>query len=343
MKTIKTLFFLVLFAVLFASTRTSCSIESSSRKAVRAATDPSAAPADSGTKDKAKAKARAEAEAWARYRAAVDAAGKAHLARLDAMYGDFLRGLHEKGPSRFVAVRNSVPAVKRSVSGFKTAGKMVKDIALDTAKGGDRFERRIEGLLEVPFVRPLARARESIFADCETFASKLAAEARAYREEIGRAQAGLPEKLRLRVNDAGFQALVERDKAAMRKLGRKAVENAACVAFEAAFAKSTYAAARELVMILGGKAVAKGGLTIALPFVDGPIPVGDILAVGGAAWTAWDVHKLARVLPDAIENQLRATVDQTQRDTLAEAARFAKEAHDACAVSAVELGRAAVK
>ncbi len=339
MKTIKTLFFLMLFAVLFASTRTACSIERSSREAVRAASEPPA----TGTPIAPPAEPSADEIAWGRYRAAVDAAGKAHLARLDAMYGDFLRGLYEKGPSRFVAVRNSVPAVKRSVSGFKTAGKMVKDIALDTAKGGDRFERRIEGLLEVPFVRPLSRAREGVFADCETFASKLAAEARAYREEIGRAQAVLPEKLRLRVNDAGFQALVERDKAAMRKLGRKAVENAACVAFEAAFAKSTYAAARELVMILGGKAVAKGGLTIALPFVDGPIPVGDILAVGGAAWTAWDVHKLARVLPDAIENQLRATVDQTQRDTLAEAARFAREAHDACAVSAVELGRAAVK
>lgn len=339
MKTIKTIFFLGLFAVLFASTRTSCSIERSSREAVRAAAEPPAAKAPAAPP----AGPSADEIAWARYRAAVDAAGKAHLARLDAMYGDFLRGLHEKGPSRFAAVRDSVPAVKRSVSGFKTAGKMVKDIALDKAKGGDRFERRIEGLLEIPFVRPLSRARESIFADCETFASKLAAESRAYREEIGRAQAGLPEKLRLRVNDAGFQALVDRDKAMMRKLGRKAVENAACVAFEAAFAKSTYAAARELVLILGGKAVAKGGLTVALPFVDGPIPVGDILAVGGAAWTAWDVHKLARVLPDAIENQLRATVDQTQRDTLAEAARFAREAHDACVASAVELGRAAAK
>jgi hypothetical protein len=108
---------------------------------------------------------------------------------------------------------------------------------------------------------------------------------------------------------------------------------------EVAFARSTFAAVRELVLILGGKAVAKGGITIALPFVDGPIPVGDILAVGGAAWTAWDIHKLARVLPDAIENQLRATVDQTQRDTLAEVARFAREARDAYTASAAELLR----
>ncbi len=339
MKTIKTIFFLVLFAVLFASTRTSCSIERSSREAVRAAAEPPAAKAPSAPP----AGLSADEIAWARYRAAVDAAGKAHLARLDRIYGDFLRGLSEKGPSRFASVRNAVPAIRRSVSGFKTAGKMVKDITLDQAKGGDRFERRLESLLETPFVRPLARAREGIFADCDTCAARLAAEARAYREEIGRAQAELPRPLQIRANNKGFQALVERDKATMREFASKARETAVGVALEAAFARSTYAAVRKLVTILGGKAVGKGAITVALPFVDGPIPVGDILAVGGAAWTAWDVHKLARVLPDAIENQLRATVDQTQRDTLAEAARFAREAHDACVASAVELGRAAAK
>lgn len=335
MKKLQILFFVVLFAVLLASTRESCVINRSVRDTVRSA---------ESTSEESNGSARSEEDTdWARYKAELDKAARDHLRRQDEMLAAFLAGLEKKAPGRFNTARNAIPAVRSNLSGFKATAAMVKDLALDTTKGGNRLENRIETVIEVPFVRPLVRARESVLADCDAFAAQLEAEARAYHEEIGRAKARLPRNLRVRADAAGLGKLIERDKAVMHRYVHKAVETTIAVSLEAAFARSTVAAIREIVLIVGKKAVAKGTVTVALPFVDGPIPIGDLLAVGGAAWTAWDVHHLARVLPGKIETQLRATVDQTQRDTLAEAALFARKARDAYAASAAELGRAAVK
>ena len=104
MKKIQIVFFVALFAVLFASTRSSCQIERTSRKAVRAAGTPAAgAPAQLARKP------TAEELAWARYWTAIDDAGKAHLARVEKLCRDFLLGLPEKGPARFPGPRDAIP------------------------------------------------------------------------------------------------------------------------------------------------------------------------------------------------------------------------------------------
>lgn len=338
MKTLKIVFFLVLFATLFASTRNSCAIRRSAEQAGGAA----AGSAASVPGSVAPTGPTEEEKAWRRYLAELDAAGRAHQDRLDGLRDDFLLGLGQKGPGRFGTARNAVPGIVHSVSGFKKTSKIVKDLALDKTRGGDRLERRFEAILG-PFVRQLVRAQESIRSDCNEYAADVEAEARAYREEIGRLQGKLPKELVLRPDDAALKARIESDRTMLRRYAAKAGETTIAVALEAVFVRSTIAAIRDLVLRIGGKAVAKGTASAVAPLADGPLPIGDAIAVIGFAWTAWDVRELSRVLPREMEGQLRATVDETQRDTLASAARFAREVHDAYAASAAALARTAAE
>ena len=77
-----------------------------------------------------------------------------------------------------------------------------------------------------------------------------------------------------------------------------------------------------------------GGLVA--PAADGPLPIGDIIAVGGAIWTACDIYDLVDVLPKEIENSLKGTVDSLQAQTVeavSNAAKQTRAAHEQAARS----------
>ena len=54
------------------------------------------------------------------------------------------------------------------------------------------------------------------------------------------------------------------------------------------------------------------------PAADGPLPIGDIIAVGGFAWTAWDIHHMTKKMPKEMQKGLTEAVDKIEADTLAE-------------------------
>ena len=111
---------------------------------------------------------------------------------------------------------------------------------------------------------------------------------------------------------------------------------AAEVAIEAACIKTTVGAVQNLALRFGGKAIGKGAAFAIAPAADGPFPFGDVIAVFGAAWTAYDVYDLVDVLPGEIEKSLKGTVQNLQMQTLeavSDAVRQTRDAHEQAARS----------
>ena len=64
------------------------------------------------------------------------------------------------------------------------------------------------------------------------------------------------------------------------------------------------------------------------------LPIGDIIGVCGAIWTAYDIYDLVDVLPKEIEKSLKGTVDSLQTQTLnavSNAARQIRASHEQAA------------
>lgn len=272
----------------------------------------------------AEAQARVNAAAIARYRADVDAATKRHMARLRTMHADFDRGLRERAPARFQKARTAIPRIRSSLVGFKSCSRIVADATKDKMDKGDRLSRRFSRMLDKPFLRPCANAATGIAADTETFIKRLDAESAAFREQLASACAGLPPAVQDSVPVETFRKDVAKIESQLHNYARNAVWTTVAVGAEAVFVRSTIAACRDLVLLAGGKAIAKASASSAAPLVDGPAIIGDIVAVGGFAWTAYDVYKLQKKLPDAFAKSLRGTVDRLEHDTLAEARRLSQ-------------------
>ena len=265
-----------------------------------------------------------------RYNDAVEKALERHLHRIDEMTGEFLDGLRQKGPSRFQPARAAIPGIKKSFASFDTMVGVVKDGAMDKVRGGDRLQRRFNAALDASFIRPCARAGEGLIADYETFAAKLAAEDAAFREELSAAHGKLPEVVRVEFPAGVLHERMAQTYRSLRGMPLKAGLVAAETAIELATIRTTVAAARSLALRFGAKAIGKSAVSIGAPVVDGPLPIGDVVAVGCAAWTAYDIRKLTKVLPQEIGKSLTSTVNTLQRDTIAaveDATRKTRDAH----------------
>lgn len=276
-----------------------------------------------------------------RYNNEVSAALDRHLAALDKIAGDFEQQLRTTVPARFDEARAAIPEIKESFAGFKTMGAIVKDGALDKVNGGDRLQDRFNAMLEKPFTQPCARAGESLIADYDTFAARMNAEDAAFREELASAHGKLPDAVRVASPIETLRTNMEQTYEALEMMPLKAGLVAFEVAIEAALIKTTIAAVRNLVLKFGSKTIAKGAASAAAPAADGPLPVGDVIAIGGFIWTGIDIVNLTKVLPNEIGKSLNETVDTLQAQTIDAASKAARETRAAHEKAARELAAAA--
>lgn len=283
-------------------------------------------------------------ERIARYRADLERAEKEHLRRLGVIHRRFVNGLRNRGPRRFDAVRAKIPGIVESMTSFSEMCAMVKDVALDSTKGGNRVETRCEGLLDVPLMQPCMQASESLIDDFEIHAEAMREESRRYADKArvlleeteidlrGILEAGIPlEK---------FSRDMQSIHAAMKEQAKGAGWTSMGVVFEAATLRATIASFKKVlswaikriaafVATQCAKAAAEGAAGVVAPAMDGPLPIGDIISVGFFLWTVSDVWELCHVLPCDLEKSIAETVDSLQQKTIDSLAENVEQLHRA--------------
>ena len=105
-------------------------------------------------------------------------------------------------------------------------------------------------------------------------------------------------------------------------------------AMEALFIKSTYECVRKLTLPIVKRLAASWAVGGVSGITDGPLPVMDIvgavIAVGGTAWTAYDVYQIASVLPKQLEHEVFELEERYRLAIVEKAAESAKEAMALC-------------
>jgi hypothetical protein len=76
---------------------------------------------------------------------------------------------------------------------------------------------------------------------------------------------------------------------------------------------------------LFGRQIAIATASVGAAVIDGPLPFGDILAVGGLAWTAYDIHSGQQQFQQEVQESLEAYLQQQHQSMHAQAVQSARK------------------
>ena len=247
----------------------------------------------------------------------------------------------ENGRTGFAEARAAIPDAVKPYGTFKKNRKVVTAVVKDKIRNKNRVEELIRADFMGPVFEPALAGAGRMEAAYDTL---LADMEKARREACGRLTVsagkvrGLPNGKTLEKRLSARSGEVAR--AAAKALGTAAGAGVAvgvAGTLELAFIRSTTRA----VVNICAKAAAKGTASAAAPAADGPLPIGDVIAVAGFAWTAWDIYHLTHVMPRKLRKGLADSVDSMEDATLTDVKGRAKAAINAYRAETNEMRNAA--
>jgi hypothetical protein len=205
----------------------------------------------------------------------------------------------------------------KKASAYASCCKLVGCLAWDKVRGRNTSEACLEGKLE-PFVEPAVR---DMSREMEAAVARLERDLCASNVRMAGDLAAVAPKDYGRdlVAEVGTSGRADA-RTALCNLGLDATGVGISLGFDAfALCKSQVArglwrrmAAIAARMFARGAATTAASLTVAA--ADGPLPIGDVLAVGGMAWTAYDIHASRKRFRKEMAMSLRDLVGETAND-----------------------------
>ena len=230
----------------------------------------------------------------------------------------------------FNQAKNAIPRVVDDLSGFSACVKLSYKAAKDKLKDTHDFEDAYMEVIDGPIVQPCLRANRVASEMLQNLNQQLKERYARYAMDLAAVCRESDEKTEIPPQDLSrLLTCIQTTAASSQKLQQVKLFAAVGVAVEAIFFRQTCSAivklfAKPVAKICGSLGV--GGICAA---ADGPIPVGDIiggvLAVGGLAWTAYDVYDVTCVMPGELRSELSNGIDETRTKLLEESRAKVRE------------------
>lgn len=229
-------------------------------------------------------------------------------------------------------------ASREGLCGFKASACLAYKMAYDKIKKTQKTKEAIDPIIQSRIGEPIGKAvkvygdwaasfqRELQKMDQE-FSMDLALRSQSFAQDVAVLKASDAERVNASID--GFVADV-------RKHARDSAIATVGVALELALVKSSYMAVKTVTVRIATTALssvaAKMGTTatvaVGSTVVDGPLPIGDVVGavvtIGGLTWTAVDIYKVTKTMPDEMRSgilkgiaDVRDALLTTGRDSLA--------------------------
>ena len=223
----------------------------------------------------------------------------------------------------FNQAKDAIPRVVDDLSSFSACVKLSYKAAKDKLKDTHDFEDAYMEVIDGPIVQPCLRANHVASEMLQNLNQQLKERYTQYAMDLAAVCRESGEKAEIPPQDLSrLLACLNTTAVTAQKLQQRKAFAAVGVAVEAIFFRQTCNAtiklfAKPVAKICGSLGV--GGICAA---ADGPIPVGDIiggvLAIGGFAWTAYDVYDVTCVMPGKLRSELQTGIDDTRTQLLEE-------------------------
>ena len=242
----------------------------------------------------------------------------------------YMNLLESNVDSDFSQARNSIPRVVDDLSGFGACVKLSYKAAKDRLKDTNDFQEAYMEVIDGPIVQPSLRAHRTANEMLQMLDQRLKERYAQYSVDLAAACGRGVQESQIPASDlARLEECISNVAAYAQRYQAQKLMTAVGVAVEAIFIRQTCSA----IVTLFAKPVAKicgslgaGAICAA---ADGPIPIGDIvggvLAIGGFAWTAYDVYEVMSVMPKRLESELRDGINETKDHLLSDSRTQANE------------------
>lgn len=246
----------------------------------------------------------------------------------DRLLDQYLNLLESNIDPNFEKAKNAIPDVIDKLSGLGICVKFSYKAAKDKLKGTNDFEEAYIEIMTPPIIQPCIQANATASEMLQILNQRLKERYTQYAMDLAVAcedadnQVSSPdiEQLLLCINSVASTSSQLQQEKLIALVG---------VAFEALFIRSTCSA---IIKLFAGpvakicSSLSVGGICAV---ADGPFPVGDaiggVLAVGGLAWTAYDIYDVTCVMPEKLRTELDNGISETREKLLDDSRSKARE------------------
>ena len=252
----------------------------------------------------------------------IEEARSKHNAVNRQLLSDFSRELQSAGEGEFARARTNISGTVSHFCNFKSCAHLIYAMARDKIKGTQEAKNMIASVVSNRIMQPCAAGGAAIQDATANFIHRLKENDNIFRAECAAELKNFSEE---NGDFAAAQDFVN-DLAQFNQQVENYVTSSAFTAvgtvIEAALLRQTIAA---FVRLLGPVVVKVTG-SAAAPFLDGPLPIGDIIAVGGFVWCSYDIYQLLKVLPQKMRTSLLEAIANYSSKVRAEALQKAEKA-----------------
>lgn len=222
------------------------------------------------------------------------------------------------GRDTFAAVRDGIPNAVEPYKSFKKNCSLVTAVATDKIHKTCKVGEIVRDDFMAPIFSPALEAAAQFEAADNTLRTEIESARKNASERLviaARELPGLPSALP--VEDALYKR-VDDVAAGCEKAIQTLASADAAVGVAAGLELAFIVPTTRSIISLCTRAAGKAAASAVAPAADGPLPIGDLLAVGGLAWTTYDIWHLTKVTPRELQKGLTKTVDKIEADSLAD-------------------------
>ena len=245
-----------------------------------------------------------------------------HNAGNQKLFADFKRKLQAAGEADFAQARNNISGTVNQFCNFKSCAALIYTMARDKIKNTQEAQNQISSVLKDRIVVHCASGGAAVQDVTADFIHRLQENDNRFRSKCAAELEKFPAESQDLAAAQNFVADLEKFHKEVENYLVTSAFTAVGTMLETVLIGHTIAAVVRLV----GPVVIKLSGSAAAPFLDGPLPIGDIIAIGGFIWCAYDIHKVTKVLPQQMRNSLLGTISNYSKNVRVEALAKAEKA-----------------
>ena len=245
-----------------------------------------------------------------------------HNAGNQKLFADFKRNLQAAGENNFAMARNNISGTINHFCNFKSCATLVYTMARDKIKNTQKAQEQISSVLKDRIVVHCAAGGAAVQDVTADFIHRLQENDNRFRSKCAAELKKFPAESKDLASAQNFVADLEKFNKQVENYLVSSAFTAVGTVLEAVLIKQTIAA---FVRILGPVVIKVSG-SAAAPFLDGPLPIGDIIAIGGLIWCTYDIYQVIHVLPRQMRNSLLGAITNYSKNVRAEALAKAEKA-----------------
>ena len=246
----------------------------------------------------------------------------------------FQKSLEEKG--RFIQSERNIRPFVEQVTSFNFSYKLCSCILSDYLNNTATAIEMLSPALMEHIIIPCEKEASEIENALKDFLLQL-------QERDTLFKAGLTDYMKLHdisgmSHESYLETFLKENTELAKKVQSFAVDKmltAIGTAMEALFIRSTYECIKKLMLPIIKRLAASWTACGVSSVSDGPLPIMDIIgaviAIGGTAWTAYDVYQITNVLPIQLEYEVLALEERYRMTIMRKASESAEEAMALCA------------